>query len=150
MPKNSRLNTNICLRDGKLREQVWIFGRADGRRVCGPHNVLFYEKITVSTCIGVPLVSPFVYPGKLSNRSHVQMTRDQFWLTVPQAVVLEATRNIELAVGLSDEDPNCLVIKANQLIARSLVISLEDDADEERRPNAFTIFHEKKAHLARG
>jgi hypothetical protein len=75
------------------------------------------------------------------------MTRDQFWLTVPQAVVLEATHDIELANGLSDDDPNCLVIKANRLIARSLVIPLEDDADEERRLNAFRTFHEEKAAL---
>jgi hypothetical protein len=75
------------------------------------------------------------------------MTREQFWLTVPQAVVLEATCDIELVVGLSDHNPNFLVIKANQLIAQSLLIPLEDDADEEQRLNAFRTFHEEKATL---
>ena len=75
------------------------------------------------------------------------MTRDRFWLTVPQAVVLEATRDIELVVGLNDDDPNSLLMKANQLITRSLLIPLEDDADQEQRLNAFRTFHEKKATL---
>jgi hypothetical protein len=72
------------------------------------------------------------------------VTTDQFWLTVPQAVVLEETRNIELALGLTDEDPNLLVIKANQLIAPCIVIPLAADADEERRLDAFKNLHEQK------
>jgi hypothetical protein len=72
------------------------------------------------------------------------VTTDQFWLTVPQAVVLEETRNIELALGLTDEDPNLLVIKANQLIAPCIVIPLAADADEERRLDAFKNLHQSR------
>jgi hypothetical protein len=82
-----------------------------------------------------------------SNRAEFKMAINQFWLTVPHAVVLEATRNIELVSKLTEDDPELLVIKANQLIAPRMMIPLEADADEERRANAFKNFHEQKAIL---
>ena len=75
------------------------------------------------------------------------MAIKQFWLTVPHAVVLEATRNIELVSDLTEDDPDLLVIKANQLIAPHIMIPLEADADEGRRADAFKNFHEQKAIL---
>jgi hypothetical protein len=75
------------------------------------------------------------------------MAINRFWLTVPHAVVLEATRNIELVSDLTEDDPDLLIIKVNQLIAPSMIIPLEADADEERRADAFKNFHEQKAIL---
>ena len=72
------------------------------------------------------------------------MAINQFWLTVPHAVVLEATRNIELVSDLTEDDPDLLVIKANRLIAPCMMIPLEAGADEERRADAFKNFHEQK------
>jgi hypothetical protein len=34
------------------------------------------------------------------------------WLNVPQAVVLEITRNLQVASALEADDPNLLMIKA--------------------------------------
>jgi len=42
------------------------------------------------------------------------MSDDGPWLSVPQAVVLVATRDIELALGLTENNAALLVIKANQ------------------------------------
>jgi len=75
------------------------------------------------------------------------MAKNQIWLTVPHAVVLEATCNVDLVLDLKDDDPDLLVIKANQLIAPRMMIPLEADADEERRADAFKKFHEQKAIL---
>ena len=77
------------------------------------------------------------------------MAINQFWLTVPHAVVLEATRDPNLLSGLTDDDPDLLVIKANRLIAPCMMIPLEADADEERRADAFKNFHEQKVLLQR-
>lgn len=57
------------------------------------------------------------------------MSKDGPWLNVPQAVVLEATRDIELAVGLTDETPDLLLGKANQRVARRTEIAVAADAD---------------------
>jgi hypothetical protein len=73
------------------------------------------------------------------------MARNQLWFTVPQAVVFEATGEIKLAMGLQDNDPDMLVIKANQLIASHILIPLEVDADEDRRLEAVRKFQEAKA-----
>ncbi len=61
------------------------------------------------------------------------MSDDGPWLNVPQAVVLEATRDIELVLGLTETNPALLVIRANQLIALRTEIPLEPDADNEQR-----------------
>ena len=78
------------------------------------------------------------------------MTDDGPWLNVPQAVVLEVTRDIELAVGLTAETTALLVIKANQLLARRTEIPLEADADDgatARRPQK--IPRSKNCHAGR-
>jgi hypothetical protein len=53
-----------------------------------------------------------------------------FWLTVPQAVYLEATRDIETAVELTQDDPNVLVIDVMRRLSR---ISIPADAHGDRR-----------------
>ena len=53
------------------------------------------------------------------------MTADDPWLNVPQAVVLEATRDIELVLDLTAESPALLQIKASWRLARGAVISPE-------------------------
>ena len=47
------------------------------------------------------------------------MADDGPWLNVPQTAVLEVTRDIELAVGLTAETTPLLVIKANQRLCAS-------------------------------
>jgi hypothetical protein len=73
------------------------------------------------------------------------MSEDGPWLNVPQAVVLEATRDIKLALGLTDNNPTLLVIKANQLLAVRTVIPLEANADNEQRRDAFRRVREEIA-----
>jgi hypothetical protein len=58
------------------------------------------------------------------------------WLNVQQAAVLEVTRDIELAAGLTAETTPLLVIKANQLLARRIEILLEANADADQRRDA--------------
>lgn len=64
------------------------------------------------------------------------MADDGPWLNVPQTAVLEVTRDIELAVGLTAETTPLLVIKANQRLARRIEIPLEADADADQRRDA--------------
>lgn len=64
------------------------------------------------------------------------MADDGPWLNVPQTAVLEVTRDIELAVGLTAETPPLLVIKANQLVARRIEIPLAANADADQRRDA--------------
>jgi hypothetical protein len=75
------------------------------------------------------------------------MSEDGPWLSVPQAVVLEATRDIKLALDLTEDDPVLLVIKANQRIALRTVIPLEEDADNEQRRDAFRRLREERTAL---
>ena len=50
------------------------------------------------------------------------MTDDGPWLNVPQAVVLEATHDVEFALNLTAENLALLQIKASRRLARSPVI----------------------------
>jgi hypothetical protein len=74
--------------------------------------------------------------------------RDRLWLTVPQAVVLEETRNLDLALSLTEDDPDLRLIIANRLTARPLVIPLEADSDEEAKLEARRQIHAAKDALA--
>jgi hypothetical protein len=71
--------------------------------------------------------------------------RRKLRLNVRQAVVLEATRDIELALNLTADNPALLVIRANQLLALRTTIPLEEDADKERWVDAFRKMQEAKA-----
>ena len=83
-------------------------------------------------------------PTAIHTPGRVHMTRNQHWFTVPHAVVLEATRDIELVVGLKDDDPDMLLMRANQLIAPRIFIPLEADADEDRQLEAVRKLQEEK------
>jgi hypothetical protein len=74
------------------------------------------------------------------------MTDDGPRLNVPQAVVLEATRDIELVLDLTAETTALLMIKANRVLGPT-VIPLEADADEEQRLDALRKFHEAKTAM---
>jgi hypothetical protein len=74
------------------------------------------------------------------------MTDYSPWLNVPQAVVLEVTRDVEHALGLTSETPALLIVKANQLVART-VIPLEADAGEEQRRVALKKLEEVKTAM---
>jgi hypothetical protein len=75
------------------------------------------------------------------------MTDDGSWLNVPQAAVLEATHDIELAAGLTAETAALLVIKANQLLARRIEIPLEANADADQWLDALRKFEEAKTAM---
>jgi len=76
------------------------------------------------------------------------LTDDVLWLDVPQAVVLEATRDIDRAVGLTAETTALLVIKASNLLARRTVIPLAADADREQRLDALRKIREARTAMA--
>jgi hypothetical protein len=61
------------------------------------------------------------------------MTVYSAWLNVPQAVVLEATRDIDLALGLTSETPALLIVKGNRIVGHRTVVPLEANAGEEQR-----------------
>ena len=75
------------------------------------------------------------------------MTDDGPWLNVPQAVVLEATHDVEFALNLTAENLALLQIKASRRLARSPVIEPEADADTERWADARKRFEAAKAIL---
>jgi hypothetical protein len=75
------------------------------------------------------------------------LMRNRLWLTVPQAVVLEVTRNLDLALSLTEDDPNLVVIIANRLTARPRVIPLESDSDEDEKLEARRQLHKDKDAL---
>jgi hypothetical protein len=67
----------------------------------------------------------------------------EIWLTVPQAVVLEATGDLERASGLVERNPLLLVIRATRLLPPLARVPMEPDArDEERQLAALKIREE--------
>jgi hypothetical protein len=72
------------------------------------------------------------------------MSEDGPWLNVPQTVVLEATRDIKLALGLTGSDPTLLEIKASRQIAVH-TIPLEANADNAQRRDALRRLREEVA-----
>jgi hypothetical protein len=74
--------------------------------------------------------------------------RNRLWFTVPQAVVLEVTRNLDLAQCVTEDDPDLLVIIANRVIARPLFIPLEANSDDDKKLAARGRIHEAKNGLA--
>ena len=69
---------------------------------------------------------------------------DELWLNVPQAVVLSATGDLDLALGLVAPDPDLLVFKANAVVARRTVIPVAADPDPKQRAEAFRKLQESK------
>ena len=78
------------------------------------------------------------------------MTVYSAWLNVPQAVVLEATRDIDLALGLTSETPALLIVKANRIVGHRTVVPLEANAGEEQRHAALKKFEEEKTAILAG
>jgi hypothetical protein len=72
------------------------------------------------------------------------MNEDDPWLNVPQAVVLSATGNLDLALGLVADDPALLLLKANWQVARLTVIEVEAEAASERRAEAYRRLQDEK------
>ena len=66
------------------------------------------------------------------------------WLNVPQAVVLSATGDLNLALGLVAPTPALLVFKANELVARRTVIPVAADPDPAQRAEALRRLQELK------
>ena len=75
------------------------------------------------------------------------MADDAPWLNVPQAAVLEGTRNIELVLGLTAETTALLLIKANQLLARRIEIPLEAYVDRDQWFDALREFEEARTAM---
>jgi hypothetical protein len=59
------------------------------------------------------------------------------WLNLPQAVVLSATRSIALALGLTDDNPDLLLLKANRILGVRAAVPLETEATDEQRRDAY-------------
>jgi hypothetical protein len=93
------------------------------------------------------MVGETIARGDASKSGGVPMSEDGPWLSVPQAVVLVATRDIELALGLTENNAALLVIKANQRMAVRTVLPLEANADDEQRRDALTKLREERAVL---
>jgi hypothetical protein len=74
------------------------------------------------------------------------MIDDGPWLNVPQAVVLEATHDIELALNLTAENPALLELKASQRLGRPVVVP-EAAGETEQWNDARKRFDEAKAAL---
>jgi hypothetical protein len=72
------------------------------------------------------------------------MTDEGPWLNIPQAVVLEVTRDIEVVAGLTADNVTLLVIKANQLLPPRIEIPLEANADSDQWFDALSKFEEAK------
>jgi hypothetical protein len=81
------------------------------------------------------------------NAAGGPMTDDDPWLNVPQAVVLEATRDIELVLDLTAETPALLQIKASWRLARRAVIPPEANPHPQQWGDTRKIFDEAKATL---
>ena len=56
--------------------------------------------------------------GAVSEPGAVSLSNDGSWLSLPQAVIVEARSDIELARDLTAETTALLIIKANQRVAR--------------------------------
>jgi hypothetical protein len=69
---------------------------------------------------------------------------DELWLNVPQAVVLSATGDLDLALGLIPLAPPLLVFRANELVARRTVIPVAPDPDPEQRAEALRRLQESE------
>jgi hypothetical protein len=65
------------------------------------------------------------------------MAESVIWLNLPQAVVLEATRDIDCVRDLTDDDPTLLLIKASQALGYSTTYPVQQgDVEEEHRYEA--------------
>jgi hypothetical protein len=65
------------------------------------------------------------------------MARDEVWLNLPQAAILEATRDIDLTLRMTDDDPNLLLVKANRILATPASVPLEDGSPKTKRRRAY-------------
>ena len=73
------------------------------------------------------------------------------WLNIPQAVVLEATGDLERAKALEARDTHLLLIKAIQLLPPIVSASIDADANDAEARSAFrTRFEEADVQTARG
>jgi hypothetical protein len=71
---------------------------------------------------------------KLTEQS---MARDEVWFNLPQAVVLEATRDIDLVPPLASGEASLVLQRANHILAQQASVPLEDDAPKTKRRAAY-------------
>ena len=57
------------------------------------------------------------------------MARQQVWLTLPQVVVLEATRDLDLVFQVMGSNPDLLPIKANQILGMPAYVPIEAESE---------------------
>jgi hypothetical protein len=75
----------------------------------------------------------------------------EIWLNIPQAVVLEATGDLELVRGLEGHDPHLLLIKATWLLPPIVSVSVDAGAnDAEARRTLRSRMAEVDLQTARG
>jgi hypothetical protein len=64
------------------------------------------------------------------------MAQGQVWLTLPQVVVLHATRNLDLALQITGNNPDLLLAKANRILGMRASVPLDPEATDEQRRDA--------------
>ena len=67
----------------------------------------------------------------------------ELWLNIPQAVVLEATGDLERAIGLVETNPQRLIMRATLMLPPLGKVPLEADASEEEKQLALRELREK-------
>jgi len=72
------------------------------------------------------------------------MARQQAWLTLPQVVVLEATRDLDLVFQVTGSNPDLLSIKANQILGMLAYVPIEAEASDEQRRDALRQLRQEK------
>jgi hypothetical protein len=77
------------------------------------------------------------------------MAESVIWLNLPQAGVLEATRDIDCVQDLTDDDPTLVLIKASQALGYSTTYPVQEDAEQEQQYEANKKLDEIKAAMRR-
>ena len=72
------------------------------------------------------------------------MAREQVWFTLPQAVVLLATRDLDLCLQVTGSDSDLLVVKANRLLGMRGFVPLDPEAGGEEEREALRKLREEK------
>ena len=72
------------------------------------------------------------------------MARPKVWLTLPQVVVLLATRNVDLAAQVTASNPDLLVVKANRILGMRASVPLQAEATNEEMRDALRQLRQEK------
>lgn len=71
------------------------------------------------------------------------MARQQVWLTLPQAVVLRTTRDLDRALEVTGKNPDLHLVKANQFLGRLASVPLHPEVTEQESRKALRRLREE-------